>query len=99
MKTLLAGVAAAGFIFAAGLSVASPASAEPLAGGSAADAVNSLQARGYVVEIQGDQNAPLSECTATQISGLSGTNSTGQAGVQKGSTVYVTVSCDDDHDE
>ena len=46
MKTLLAGVAAAGFIFAVGLSVASPASAEPLAGGSAADAVNSLQARG-----------------------------------------------------
>jgi hypothetical protein len=99
MKKLLAGAATAGFIFAAGLSVAGVAAAEPLAGGSAADAVNSLQARGYDVEVQGDTEAPLAECTATQISGLSGSNSNGQAGVPKGSTVYVTVACDDDHDE
>ena len=92
MKSLLAGVATAAFIFAAGLSVAGPASAAPLAGGSAADAVSSLQARGYDVEVQGDTGAPLSECTATQISGLSGTKSAD-------STEYVTVSCDDDHDE
>lgn len=92
MKSLLVGAAAAAFIFAAGLSVAGPASAEPLAGGSAADAVSSLQARGYDVQVQGDTDAPLSECTATQISGLS-------AGASKDSTAYVTVSCDDDHDE
>lgn len=99
MKKLLASVATAGFVFAAGLSVAGPASADPLAGGSASDAVNSLQARGYQVEVQGDTSAPLSECTATQISGLAGTDSAGHAGVPKGSTVYVTVACDDDHDE
>ena len=99
MKNLLASVATAGFVFAAGLSLAAPAVADPLAGGSAADAVSSLQARGYDVEVQGDTESPLSECTATQISGLSGTNSAGQGGVPKGSTVYVTVACDDDHDE
>lgn len=99
MRKLFASAATAGFIFAAGLSVAGAAAAEPLAGGSAADAVTSLQGRGYDVEVQGDTAAPLSECTVTQISGLSGSNANGQAGVPKGSTVYVTVACDDDHDE
>jgi len=99
MRRLLASAATAGFIFAAGLSVAGVAAAEPLAGGSAADAVTSLQARGYDVEVQGDTEAPLSECTATQISGLSGSTASGHAGVPSGSTVYVTVACDDDHDE
>ena len=99
MKNLLASAATAGFILAGGMSLAAPASADPLAGGSAADAVSSLQSRGYDVQVQGDTESPLSECTATQISGLSGTDSSGHAGVPTGSTVYVTVACDDDHDE
>lgn len=99
MNRILIAAAATGYFFAAGLSLAGHAEAEPLSGGSAADAVNSLQSRGYNVEVQGDTESPLSECVATQISGLSGTNAAGGAGVPKGSTVYVTVSCDDDHDE
>jgi hypothetical protein len=99
MKTLIAGFAAAGIITAAGLIFAATAEAAPLGGSSAADAVSSLQAQGYDVQINGDQNAPLSECTVTGVSGLSGSNAAGQAGVPKGSTVYVGVSCDDDHDE
>ncbi len=58
----------------------------------------SLRAQGYDVQINGDQNAPLSECTVTGVSGLSGSNADGQPGVSKGSTVYVGVDCNDDHD-
>jgi hypothetical protein len=99
MKTLLASVAIAGSVFAGAIGIAAPAFAAPLGGQSAADAVSSLQARGYDVQVQGDTEAPLSECIATQVSGLSGSNANGQSGVPAGSTVYVTVSCDDDYDE
>jgi len=61
--------------------------------------VNTLQGQGYDVQLNGDQNAPLSECTVTGVSGLSGSLANGQPGVPAGSTVYVGVSCDDDHDE
>ena len=88
-KTILATAAAAGYIFAAGLSVAAPADAEPYGGQGADAVVSSLQAKGYDVQVQGDTEAPLSECTATQVSGLGDPKS----------TVYVTVACDDDHDE
>lgn len=87
--TLLATAAATGYIFAAGFTMAAPADADPYGGQQADTVVNSLQGKGYDVQIQGDTEAPLSECTATQVSGLSG----------PGSTVYVTLSCDDDHDE
>ena len=58
-----------------------------------------LGKRHYDVQVQGDTNAPLSECIATQVSGLSGSNANGRSGVPAGSTVYVTVSCDDGQDE
>lgn len=99
MKILIASIATTGFLAAAGLGLAGVASADPLGGDSAQDAVSRLQDQGYVVEVQGDTESPLDQCTATDVSGLSGTNSAGQAGVPKGSTVYVTVACDDDHDE
>ena len=99
MKTLLATVATAGAIFAAGLSLAGPAAAEPFGGQSADDVVNTLQGQGYDVQLNGDQNAPLSECTVTGVSGLRGSQANGQPGVSAGSTVYVGVSCNDDHDE
>jgi hypothetical protein len=99
MKTLLPSVAVAGFVVVGAIGIAAPALATPLGGQSADDAVSSLQARGYDVQVQGDTNAPLSECIATQVSGLSGSNANGRSGVPAGSTVYVTVSCDDDYDE
>jgi hypothetical protein len=51
------------------------------------------------VHTNGEQNAPLSECTVMGASGLNETDSCGQAAAPAGSTVYVGVSCDDDHDE
>jgi len=90
--------ASAGVLTAAAIGLTGFASAAPTGGSNAADAVNELQAQGFSVQINGDQGSPLSECSVTGISGLSGTNSKGQAYVQKGSTVYVGVDCDDDHD-
>ena len=83
----------------ASLGLSGAATAAPLGGSSANDVVNQLSAQGYSVQINGDQNAPLSECTVTGVSGLSGTDSNGRAIKADGSTVYVGVSCDDDHDE
>ena len=88
-----------GALSATALGLAGTAAADPLGGDSASDVVTRLQDRGYDVQVQGDTEAPLSECTASQISGLAGTNAAGQGGVSAGSTVYVTLSCDDDHDE
>ena len=95
---LIVALGAAGLLTAASLALAGIAAAAPMGGGSAADAVKSLRAQGYDVQINGDRNAPLSECTVTEVSGLSGSNAAGHAGVSKGSTVYVGVDCNDDHD-
>ena len=100
MRGLATGTAVLGIVAAAGSGLVSTAAAAPTGGSNAADAVNQLQAQGYTVQINGDQNAPLSECTVTQVSGLSGTNSSGKplTPAQAG-TVYVSVSCNDNHDE
>lgn len=99
MKKLATALVAAGILSGAWLGLAGTVSAQPLAGGSAADAVSSLEAKGYTVQINGDQSAPLSQCTVTDVSGLRGSDANGQPGVPAGSTVYVGVACDDDHDE
>ena len=93
------GTLTVGILAGTAIGMAGTAAAAPLGGSSAADAVQQLKAHGYSVQINGDQNAPLSECTVTGVSGLSGTNSKGQAVVPMDSTVYVGISCDDDHDE
>ena len=98
MRTLIVGLGTVGMLTAATLALAGTAPAAPMGGGSAADAVKSLRAQGYDVQINGDRNAPLSECSVTGVSGLSGSNAAGQPGVANGSTVYVGVDCNDDHD-
>jgi hypothetical protein len=100
MRGLAIGTVILGTVAAATLGLAGTAAAAPTGGSNAADAVNQLKAQGYNVQINGDQNAPLSECTVTQVSGLSGTNSAGKplTPAQAG-TVYVSVSCNDNHDE
>jgi hypothetical protein len=47
----------------------------------------------------GGGSAPLSECTVTGVSGLSGSNAADNSLVSRDSTVYVGVDCNDDHDE
>jgi hypothetical protein len=98
MRGLAIGTATFGVLAVATLGLAGTAAAAPTGGSNAADAVNQLQAQGYTVQINGDQNVPLSACTVTQVSGLSGTNSAGKplTPAQVG-TVYVGVSCNDDH--
>ena len=93
------GAAAIGVFGSAALGLGGSAVAAPLGGSNASDAVAALQAQGFDVQINGDRSAPLSECTVTDISGLAGTDSMGHSSATKGSTVYVGVSCNDDHDE
>jgi hypothetical protein len=97
---LIVGLGTVGMLTAATLALAGTAAAAPMGGGSAADADKSLRAQGYDVQINGDRNAPLSECTVTGISGLSVGNAADDSSlVSRGSTVYVGVDCNDDHDE
>lgn len=83
-----AGSAAIGAIGAAALGFAGNAAAAGNGSGgqSAADTVNSLQASGYNVQLNGTADVPLSECTVTDIHGLSGNP-------QAFTTVYVDISC------
>lgn len=99
MYRIAIGVAAIGVFGCATLGLAGSAAAAPLGGSNASDAVAALRAQGFDVQINGDRSAPLSECTVTDISGLSGTDSTGHSSATKGSTVYVGIACNDDHDE
>ena len=93
---IASGLAAAVFGFAP------PAQATPAGTSSAADTVNSLQAEGYDVQINGVAQVPLSQCTVTGIDGLnnSNVNSADQRiNSSQFDTVYVDVSCPNDSDE
>jgi len=76
------------------LGFAAPAYATP--SGSAEDTINSLQARGYDVQINGAVPMSLSRCTVTDVHGLNNSN-VNSAGRRINSsqldTVYVDVSC------
>ena len=99
MKRFVFTAATFGALAVSALGLSGAATAAPMGGSSADDVVKQLTAQGYSVQINGDQSAPLSECTVTGVSGLSGTDSNGRALKADGSTVYVGVSCNDDHDE
>jgi hypothetical protein len=72
-------IATAGVMALGALGFATDAVAAPTGIGSAADTVNSLQASGYTVQVNGAATSPLSECTVT--------------GVHPGATVYVDIAC------
>ncbi|OKH85105.1 hypothetical protein EB75_00635 [Mycobacterium sp. ST-F2] len=91
---VIAGAAAAAF---AAVAIApATASAMPTGGGSAVETINELQARGYHVQLNKNNTAPLSQCSVTDVHGLSGTNfdSKGHR-INSGQfdTVHVNVSC------
>ncbi len=81
------------------MTAASPlayASAMPTGGGSAVDTVSDLQSRGYHVQINANTTAPLSQCSVTDVHGLSGSNidHTGsKIDAAQFHTVYVDVFC------
>lgn len=85
-------VAVAGFA----LALAPTAAALPTGGGSAADTVHELQSRGYHVQLNSNTTAPLSQCSVTDVHGLSDSNinDTGhKLDPSQFTTVYVNVQC------
>lgn len=57
-------------------------------GSSAADTINSLQAQGYNIQLNGSATAALSQCTVTGVHGDVSRNDPTQF-----TTVYVDISC------
>jgi hypothetical protein len=91
-----------GILAAATLGFAGVATAAPLGGEDALDAVNQLREQGYSVSVHvtnGPRDVPLSECTVLDISGLNGTNSAGKplTPAELG-TVDVDANCPEDDD-
>jgi hypothetical protein len=95
MKSLGFALALAGVLWAS-VGTAGAAGAVPTGGGNAADTVRELRAEGYAVQINGSRTDPLSQCITT---GVHGTGASSGSSVQPDSftTVYVDVSCPDDH--
>jgi hypothetical protein len=80
---------------AAAIGFAGNASASATSVDSAVDTIQSLQASGYNVQINGSENVPLSECRVIGIHGLpSGAQTSTPIGFN---TVYVDVSCPSDN--
>jgi hypothetical protein len=94
MKKLTIISATVGTLAATALGLAGTAAAAPLAGSSAADTVQSLQAEGFSVQINGTADVPLSRCTTTGVHGLADAHKAGQAETQF-TSVYVDISCPD----
>jgi hypothetical protein len=102
MRRLAIGSGILGILAAATLGLAGAATAAPLGGEDALDAVNQLRAQGYSVSVHvtnGPREVPLSECTVLDVSGLNGTNSAGKplTPAELG-TVYVDANCPEDDD-
>jgi hypothetical protein len=88
--------AAAVATFVAAVGLAGAAGAAPTGGGNAADTVRELRADGYTVQINGSRTDPLSQCTTTGVHGVP--NAAGSvAAPESFTTIYVDVSCPDDH--
>jgi hypothetical protein len=94
MKKLTIISATVGTLAATALGLAGTAAAAPLGGSSAADTVQSLQAQGFNVQINGTAIVPLSRCTTTGVNGVPAAHTAGQLETQF-TTVYVDISCPD----
>src|SRR5258705_11602059 len=102
MRRLAIGTAIFGNVAAATVGFAGVATAAPLGGEDALDAVNQLRAQGYSVSVHatnGPRDVPLSECTVLGVSGLNGTNSAGRplTPAELG-TIDVDANCPEDDD-
>ncbi|MBI3214638.1 MAG: hypothetical protein HYZ38_12495 [Mycobacterium sp.] len=92
-------MATAAVLIGGSAGLAAGASAALDTGGSAADVVATLRTQDYAVQINGSPGVPLSECTVTDIHGLSGSDidATGQRiDPTTFSTVYVDTTCPSD---
>ncbi|BBZ28925.1 hypothetical protein MMAD_32200 [Mycolicibacterium madagascariense] len=89
-----------GTLAAVGLGLASTATAASTDTGNAQDTISSLHTQGFDVRINGSADDPISECTVTDVHGMSDSNvdSSGQLiDDTHFTTVYVDISCPDDH--
>ena len=86
MKGFTIATATVGALAATALGLAGVAAAAPTGGSSASETVNSLQAQGYNVQLNGSVTAPLAQCTVTGVHGDSASPTTF-------TTVYVDVAC------
>ena len=97
MQRLAIGTATFGILTAAAVGLAGTVGAAPTGGSNAADAIDQLTAQGYTVQVNvenGPRSSALSECTVTEVSGMSGTNSAGKPLTPaEAGTVYVDVNC------
>jgi hypothetical protein len=102
MRRLAIGSGILGILAAAKLGLAGVATAAPLGGEDALDAVNQLRGQGYSVAVHvtnGPREVPLSECTVLDVSGLNGTDSAGMPLTPaEAGTVYVDANCPEDDD-
>jgi hypothetical protein len=102
MNRFAIGAATDSILAATALGLAGAATAAPLGGSNAADAISQLRGQGYSVQLNltnGYPDVPMSECTVLGVHGLSGTDSTGKPlTVAEVGTVYVDVNCPEDHD-
>ena len=89
MKKFTITTATVGALAATTLGLAGAAAAAPTGGSSASDTVNSLQAQGYKVQLNGSVTAPLSQCLVTGVHG----DSAARHDPTVFTTVYVDVSC------
>jgi hypothetical protein len=94
VRTAVAGLFAAGT-----LALTGSASAAPLGGSSADDAINALKARGYSVQLNlnGTRDVPLSECTVNGVHGLPNGAAGQAAPAGQLTTVYLDVNCPPDN--
>jgi hypothetical protein len=102
MRRLAIGTAILGIVAAATVGFAGVATAAPLGGQDALDALNQLRGQGYSVSVHvtnGPREVPLSECTVLDASGLNGTNSAGKSltPAELG-TIDVDANCPEDDD-
>ncbi|BBY27634.1 hypothetical protein [Mycolicibacterium sediminis] len=98
MKSYAATGFAIGALMMGGIALAPSAAAVPM-GGSAEDTVEWLRSEGYQVQLDGGPSqGSLSQCTATGVSGLRGSNVDDDDRRIDGTqldTVHVTTSCND----
>ena len=94
MKKFATTAAVAGALAAGALGFAAAASAVPLGGAPAEDAIRTLQAEGYMVRINQTVNVPLSRCIVTNVSGLRGSEAGGTLTVALRSNIaFLDVDC------
>jgi hypothetical protein len=93
MKKFAITTAAFGALAAGAVAIAGAASAVPIGGSNADEAVRNLQSQGFNVQINGAGTAPLSHCIVSDVHGLNNSN-VDSSGRRIDTTQFNTVTVD-----